>query len=72
MKAKKHFFNESELSNAPNITQLEEKLEELKLVLANQKSEKLNRRKRAPSSDGLFYGYDLGITELHDNGNILW
>ena len=43
-------------------------MEKLKLALERQKSESLNRRKRAPSSDGLFYGHDLGITELEEYG----
>ena len=64
----KHFFDQSELSKPQNLTRLEEKLQELKLALESQKSEKLNRRKRAPSSDGLFYGHDLGITQLHEFG----
>ena len=64
----KHFFDKSELSQLQNLTRLEEKLQELKLALESQKSEKLNRRKRAPSSDGLFYGHDLGITQLHEFG----
>ena len=64
----KQFFDKSELSQPQNLTRLEEKLQELKLALESQKSEKLNRRKRAPSSDGLFYGHDLGITQLHEFG----
>ena len=64
----KHFFDQSELSTPQNLTRLEEKLEKLKLALEGQKPESLNRRKRAPSSDGLFYGHDLGITELDESG----
>ena len=62
----KQFFDKSELFQPQNLTRLEEKWQELKLALEGQKSEKLNRRERAPSSDGLFYGHDLGITQWHE------